>query len=136
MPKTLFLGHTFCSTWNDWLILSAIWHQDKEDDTLPLNSHNRERSFSVLTESGTVCTEGTQGYMGKPYCIRSICVDSCSYGTNGDGKSMTDQILSLLPQNYQNYQNDKFYYSYVFCFVVDVHLLINKGIIHPKTLLL
>ena len=56
-----------------------------------------------MTGTGSVSTRGTQSYIGN----ESICVDFYSFGTNEDGKSMIDQIISLLAHNSHNYQNHK-----------------------------
>ena len=57
---------------------------------------------------------------------------------------MIDQIISLLAHNSQNYQNHKsseleivvrrVALVLVPCFVAVFHLLINKGIIHPNSI--
>ena len=46
-----------------------------------------------MTGSGSVCTKGTQSYMGKPFGVRSFCVNFYSDGTNEYGKSMIYQII-------------------------------------------
>ena len=70
---------------------------------------------------------------------KSICVDFYSYGTNDGGKSIIDQIVSLLAHNSKNYENHKsleldivvkrVVLVFSVCFVVVVHLLIDKGIV-------
>ena len=60
-----------------------------------------------MTGTGSDCTKSTQGYMGEPFQVRSICVDLYSYGTNEDGKSMVGQMISLLAHDSQNYHNHK-----------------------------
>ena len=79
--------------------------------------------------------QGTQSYMGN----EAICVDFYTYGTNEDGKLMIDQIISLLAHISQNDQNHRsleleivvkrVVLVFFVCFVVVVHLLINKGIV-------
>ena len=83
------------------------------------------------------------GLHGEPCCVRSISVDFYSQGTNEDGKLMIDQTISLLAHHSPNYQNHESLeleivvmrlFLFFVCFVVVVHLLINKGIIHPDSL--
>ena len=91
-----------------------------------------------MTGAGSVCAKGTQSYMGEE--IHDV--DLYSYGTNEDEKLMIDQIISLIAHNSQNYQNQKSLeleivvgrvVLFLFCFLVVVHVLINKGIICPNS---
>ena len=91
-----------------------------------------------MTGAGSDCTKGTQSYMGN----KSILVDFYLYGTNEVGNSVIDKIIPLIAHNSQNYQNPmsleleivvkRVVLVFFVCFVVVVHLLISKGIVHSR----
>ena len=58
-----------------------------------------------MTGTGSVCTKGTQSYMGEQIHLCGFLL--LQYKINKDEKSTIYQIISLLAHNSQNYQNQK-----------------------------